>query len=205
MNEALARNRRIVQDLRLQNVLYEIEIFATVRAALDQGIQPVMVLDMGAGSTKLYLVEHGIVKDSHIINRGGQDITLSIASSLHIKVAEAEELKRTVGLSTKPENKQVSETTSLVLGQIFSEANRVLQTFEKRTNKPLSKVVLTGGGAVLKGFTQAAQVHFKTTVEAASPFEKVVTPAFLGNILQSIGPEFAVAVGIALRKLSQVE
>lgn len=205
LNEALERNKQIVRGVGLENVFYEIEIFSAVRAALDQGIQPVMVLDMGAGSTKLYLVEHGIVKDSHIINRGSQDITLSLASTLNISVAEAEEMKRTIGLSTSPEHKKVSESISIVLGSIFSEASRVMLSFEKKTNAPLSKVVLTGGGAVLRGFTQAAQVYFKTDVVPAEPFEKVTTPAFLSDTLKSIGPEFAVAVGIALRKLSEVE
>lgn len=205
LNEALEKNKQIARAVNLQNVLYEIEIFAAVRASLDQGIQPSMVLDMGAGSTKLYLVENGIVKDSHIINRGSQDITLALSQSMNVSVAEAEELKRTIGLSPAPEHKQVSETISTVLGQIFGEANRVLLTFEKRTNKALSKVVLTGGGAVLKGFAESAQVHFKTPAHPAAPFEKVTSPAFLNDTFKVIGPEFAVAMGIALRKLSQTE
>ena len=201
LNEAIKRNSDIVRGLSLEDVFYEIEIFSAVRAALDHGIKPVMVLDMGAGSTKLYLVEHGIVKDSHIINRGSQDVTLALASALNISVIQAEERKRTVGLSTAPEHKQVAEAISIVLGHIFSEANRILTDFEKKTSTPLSRVVLTGGGTILKGFRDAAQVHFKTDTAPADPFSKVVSPAFLGDILKMIGPEFAVAVGIALRKL----
>jgi type IV pilus assembly protein PilM len=205
LNDAIARNKRIAQDLNLENVFYEIEIFAAARAALDQGIHPVMVLDMGAGSTKLYLVEHGIVKDSHIINRGSQDITLALASTLSIPIAQAEETKRAIGLSKAPEHKAIHDAISIVLGNILSEASRVMLTFEKRTNKTLSKVVLTGGGAVLKGFVEEAQIFFKTETVAATPFEKVVAPAFLADILKTIGPEFAVAMGIALRKLTQAE
>jgi len=205
LNEALERNKQITHALELRDVLYEIEIFAAVRASLDQGIQPVMVLDMGAGSTKLYLVEHGIVKDSHIINRGSQDITLGLASTLGIPIVKAEEMKRSIGLSTMPEHKKVSESISIVLGSIFGEASRIMLSFEKKINRPLGKVVLTGGGAVLKGFADAAQVYFKTEVVSASPFEKMTTPPSLAGILTPIGPEFAVAVGIALRKLSQFE
>lgn len=201
LNEAIKRNSDIVRGLFLEDVFYEIEIFSAVRASLNQGIKPVMVLDMGAASTKLYLVEHGIVKDSHIINRGSQDVTLALASALNISVVQAEEIKRTVGLSTAPEHKQVAEAISIVLGHIFSEANRILTNFEKKTSTPLSKVVLTGGGTILKGFADAAQVHFKTETVPADPFLKTVSPAFLGDILKMIGPEFAVAVGIALRKL----
>jgi len=201
LNEAIKRNSDIVKGLSLEDVFYEIEIFSAVRASLDHGIKPTMILDMGAGSTKLYLVEHGIVKDSHIINRGSQDITLALASSLNISVVEAEEMKRTVGLSTAPEHKQVSEAISIILSHIFSEANSILSNFEKKTNTPLSKIVLIGGGAVLKGFTESAQVYFKKETIPADPFSKIVNPAFLNDILKMIGPEFAVAVGIALRKL----
>ncbi len=205
LNEALERNNRIAKDLHFENVFFEIEIFGAARASLDQGIQPVMVVDMGAASTKLYFVEHGIVTDSHIINRGGQDITLGLASALGITVQNAEELKRAVGLSPAPEYRNVSESITITLSSIFAEANRVMLAFQKKTNASISKVVLTGGGAVLKGFIDSAQVHFKTEVFAASPFDKVTAPAFLGETLKAIGPEFAVAMGIAFRKLSQSE
>lgn len=205
LNEAIERNKQIVRALQFHDVLYEIEIFAAVRASLDQGIEPAMVLDMGAGSTKLYLVEHGIVKDSHIINRGSQDITLGLASTLGIPITQAEEMKRAIGLSPSPEHKKVADSISIVLGSIFAEASRIMLTFEKKINRSLGKVVLTGGGAVLKGFANAAQVNFKTEVVSAAPFEKTATPAGLTDILKPIGPEFAVAVGIALRKLSQFD
>lgn len=203
LNDALNRNRTISQELAFQNVFFEIELFSTARAVLDQGIEPVMILDMGASSTKLYLVEHGIVKDSHIINRGSQEITLSLAKALDQPVARAEEIKRTVGLSTDPSNKGISETISLSLDYVFSEANQVLLSFEKKYNRSISKVVLSGGGAVMKGFAEAAKVHFQANVTTADPFAKTVSPAFLAPTLKAVGPEFAVAVGVALRKLSQ--
>lgn len=204
LNDALNKNRTITNELGLKNAFFEIELFSTTRASLDQGIEPVMILDMGAGSTKLYLVEHGIMKDSHIINRGSQEITLSLSKSLDMPVARAEEIKRTIGLSTDPSNKQVNETISLALDYIFTEANQVLLSFEKKYNRSISKVVLSGGGAVMRGFAEAAKVHFQADVTPADPFAKVVAPAFLAPTLKAVGPEFAVAVGLALRKLSML-
>ncbi len=205
LNEALKKYQTISQDLALQNSFFEIEIFSTVRATLDQGIKPVMVIDFGASSTKLYLVEHGIIKDSHIINRGSQDITLAISQALGIPVQRAEEMKRSVGISADPANKQMGETINLILDTIFSEANRILVSFEKRFNKPVSLVVLSGGGAAMKGFVEASKTHFAVDVVLADPFAKLVTPPFLAPVLKSVGPEFSVAVGIALRKLNQSE
>jgi Tfp pilus assembly PilM family ATPase len=36
------------------------------------------------------------------------------------------------------------------------------------------------------------------------PFDKVEAPAFLNNVLKEAGPEFAVAIGLALRKLEDL-
>ncbi len=203
LNDALAKNRTICQELNFENPTFEIEIFSTTRAVLDQGIEPVMIFDMGAGTTKLYLVEHGIVKDSHIINRGSQEITLALAKSLGVPVARAEELKRTIGLSTDPANRAINETIVLSLDYIFAESNQVLLSFEQRYNKTISKVILSGGGAVMRGFAEAAKVHFQAEVFSADPFAKTLTPAFLAPTLKIVGPEFAVAVGLALHKLNQ--
>ncbi len=205
LNEALKKYQSISSDLALTQSFFEIEIFSTVRATLDQGIKPVMVVDFGAATTKLYLVEHGIIKDSHIINRGSQDITLALSQGLTVPVQKAEEMKRSIGLSSPEQNKQMHDTINLILDNIFNEANRVLVSFEKRFNKPVSAVVLSGGGAGMKGFLEAAQKRFSVDVTIADPFGKLVTPPFLAPVLKSVGPEFAVAVGIALRKLNQVE
>ena len=52
------------------------------------------MLDLGAGETKLYIMDRGLLKASHIINHGGQDITLAISRSLGISVEEAEKMKK---------------------------------------------------------------------------------------------------------------
>ena len=54
----------------LSPTFYEIEIFSSIRAVVEQGVQAVMIIDMGARSTKLYIVERGILRTAHIINRG---------------------------------------------------------------------------------------------------------------------------------------
>ena len=62
-----------------------------------------------------------------------------------------------------------------------------------------------GGGASLKGLMEMAKDNFKTEAVIADPFNKLATPAFLENILRETGPEFAVAIGLALRKLAETE
>ena len=96
-NSAIAKYQDIVKRANLSTKFFEIEIFSTMRAVLNQQEKaPVMLFDMGAAFTKLYIVERGTVRNSHTINRGSQDITTAIAKSLQISVDEAERLKRGV-------------------------------------------------------------------------------------------------------------
>lgn len=204
-NDALNDMREIIKLSSLESSFFEIEIFSTIRAVLDGEIEPVMIFDMGASSTKLYIVERGILKTSHIIDRGSQDLSLIIAKSMGISVEEAENLKRTKGLEIGAGNKDLQGIMLSTLDYIFSESNRLLLNYQKKNNKNISKVVLTGGGSGLRGFLTLARESFQIEVTPADPFSKVDAPAFLANILKQAGPEFAVSVGLALRKLQETD
>jgi type IV pilus assembly protein PilM len=204
-NEMANHYTEVLSLSKLVPLFYEIEIFSTIRSVLDRSTAPVVILDIGAANTKLYVVEYGIVKVTHLIGRGAQDITLTLANTLGISVARAEELKRELGLlgaGTKKEDMQhVSEVVSRTMQYVFSEANRAILNFQKRFNKNVTKVILTGGGAALVGIDRLAQEHFEMEVLVASPFSAVQTPAFLEDVLKQAGPGFSTAMGLALRAL----
>ncbi|MGB8815645.1 MAG: type IV pilus assembly protein PilM [Minisyncoccia bacterium] len=203
-NEALERNRQIAQLVGLENSFSEIELFSGMRSVMDPSILPQMIIDIGAGSTKVYIVERGILRSSHIINRGSQDITLAISKSMGISFDEAEKIKRQNGIVSSKDNANLIEISSLTVDYIFSEIGRIVLSYEKKYGKKISKIFLTGGGVLLKGLKEKAEISFKTPVVVADPFSKVEYPAFLDNVLKSAGPEFAVALGLALRKLQEI-
>ncbi len=195
------------QDLATQASLtisfLEIEIFSTIRALLRRERAPVLIVDVGAGSTKIAVVENGIAVSTHVIGRGSQDMTTAISRSQSISILKAEELKRAVGLTGDAEHKDVMDTIELVSRSIFSEANKMLFAYEKRSGKTVSKVILSGGGTLLRGFVDFARKHFDAEVILADPFSQIEAPAFLEPVLKEIGPTFAVAAGIALRRLHE--
>lgn len=199
--DTITRYQDITSRATLNPTFFEIEIFSTMRAVLDEALAPVMIMDMGAASTKLYIVERGIIKASHTINRGSQDITSTISKSLGLPMDRSEVMKREHGAAGG--DKILTDIITLNLNYIFDEANRTLLTFEKKYNTAVSKVILVGGGAALKGLPELAKANFKTEAVAGNPFSKLATPAFLENILRETGPEFAVAIGLALRKLGE--
>ncbi len=202
-NNVIQRYQEVSSRSGIVTSFLELEAFSTIRAVASQDIAPIMIFDMGAASTKLYVVEYGVIKSSHTINRGSQDITIGLSKALNISTEKAEQMKRTVGLSVLPEHKEVNEVIMLTLEYVIDETRRILVDYERKNNANVTKVILTGGGVLLNNFFPLVKTSFESEVIYANPFAKLETPAFLGKILEQAGPEFAVSIGLALRKLQE--
>ena len=206
-NDTISKFRSIGTGAGLEVGFFEIEVFSAARTALERGIAPVAVVDMGAATTKFYVVERGLVRESHIISQGAQDLTLAASRALNVPVTQAEEWKRRFGLgqtdATVPIQANLASSLELSLSPLLAELARTMASYETRINQSLSELVLTGGGAGLKGMQEFAQSKIPTPVRLADPFAKAQAPAFLERILKDAGPEFSVAVGLALRYLQE--
>jgi type IV pilus assembly protein PilM len=200
-NDVIAKYRSIASQAGIKNDFFEIEIFSSIRSNFEHELSLVLLMDFGASRTKLSLVEFGMVKGYHTIDRGSVDITRSIATSLGVSFAQAEKMKKETGLFASSDENNIGEIVKTHIDYIFSEANNVLLGHEKKYGKAITKVILSGGGSLLKGLEQAASSNFRAEVEFGRPFSKVGAPEFLNKVLAATGPEFAVALGIALRKL----
>lgn len=200
-NDAVSRYRSIVSQCGLSASFFEIEIFSSIRANFEHELSPVLLVDFGASRTKLSIVEFGMVRNYHTIDRGGADISNAISQSLSIPFSEAEKLKKDFGLFGDPADKNLADIIKVHIDYIFSEINNVLLGYEKQNDKTISKMIFTGGGSLMKGLKEVAANNFRAEIENGYPFSKVDAPAFLEKVLTTMGPEFAVALGLALRKL----
>lgn len=200
-NDAVARARSLMSECGLSASFFEIEIFSSIRANFEHELSPVLLIDFGASRTKLSLVEFGMVKNYHTIDRGAADITSSISKSLGISFVEAEKMKKEFGLFGNPAEKTLADIIRVHTDYIFGETNNMLLNYEKKYGRTVSKIIMTGGGALLKGLREVAADNFRAEIEIGQPFSKIGAPQFLEKVLATMGPEFAVALGLALRKL----
>ncbi|MBP9771504.1 MAG: type IV pilus assembly protein PilM [Candidatus Pacebacteria bacterium] len=201
--DTITRYQDVMKAAGLTPSFYEIEVFSSIRVALEEDLQPTLIMGLGAGSTKVYVVDRKVLRESHIISRGSQEVTIAIQKAMGVTEARAEELKRLYGVVKQGNDTDVAEIASLVLDSIFTEAQRVMLNYQKRHARNVGKVVLTGGGILLPGIVERAKAVFGTDVSIADPFRKVEAPAFLDNVLKQVGPEFDVAIGVALRRLEE--
>ncbi len=204
--DTLNNYQNIAKAVGLAADFYEIEVFGAIRSSMEHGLAPSLVVDMGASTTKMYVVERGIVRFTHLVTAGGQNMTETLARSLSWDFEKAERIKRERGLLDSDaygadENDKIKSALLSTLSRVFSEVDRVLLSYGQRYNKNVSHVLLSGGGASLPGLAEYAKSSLRAEVETADPFSRTEAPAFLMSVLREIGPGFAVSDGLALRRL----
>jgi type IV pilus assembly protein PilM len=205
-NSILNDFKIVMETANITTSFYEIEIFSTIRSSSGHGIAPFLVVDLGASTTKMYIVERGVVRMTHSLSMGGQHMTEQLGRTLGWEFEKAERVKRERGLIdssvySTSENDKIKEALLSTLSRIFSEVNRVLLSYGQRYNKNVATVILTGGGASLPGISDIAKSSLNAQLSLADPFSRTEAPAFLAKVLREIGPGFSVSVGLALRTL----
>ena len=171
-----------------------------------------VLLDIGGGTTDIAVFANGGVIHSATIPVGGNILTNDIALGLKTTSAEAENVKRTYGSGlTRPDEaeqtfhvktldgRSTREVTSAQLRAIVLP--RVLEMFRlAKSNivehlprdQVLSEVVVTGGGAHLRGIDTTAAEIFGLPV-------RIGVPSTIAGLTDSVKqPEYATAVGLVL-------
>lgn len=197
--DTLNKYKEIAQIAELELKFLEIETFSTIRAVLRQDNNSVAILDIGASVSKVYVVEYGIVQKSHVISVGSQNMIKALETrrklstiGQDLNLSQGEELQKKI---------EESKMTPVDIDRILAETNKVILEYQKTNRKNIDEIILTGGGSVLKGIMPLVSKVLETPVVIADPFNKADTPAFLENTLRDAGPEFSVAIGLAMRGL----
>lgn len=201
-NEALKRFQEVVKDAKLATNFFEIEMFSNVRSCIGKDLSTVLLIDFGSAKTKVSVVYRGVLQDFHIINRGSQDLTRVLSTGLNVPIGKAEELKKKFGLLGDPDHKEMVSILGGSLEYSVAEINNIILSYEKKYNQSIDTIMMTGGGSALPGLSDFLTGKLPTPVRKADPFSHVKTPAFLDPVLKEVGPEFGVALGLAMRKLS---
>ncbi len=169
--------------------------------------QTIVLLDMGARGTNLIIAGNGEVW-VRSFPLGADRFTQAVSEKMKIAFNEAEVLKQRVGLGPAPDSGEsaVVEAIKPAVTDLLEEIQRSLEYYHTQVTtagashpKP-AKMVLGGGGALLKGIVPLFQEKLGTPVELWSGFQNLssrVSPA----VSQWPQVQFGTAMGLALRGL----
>jgi type IV pilus assembly protein PilM len=201
-NEVLMTYDRVVKKIGLTNVEYEIPGYSLIRSSPPHTHKMVMYVDIGAQYTVLSVVNQGVVLDMHVISHGSQESTMQLSKALSIPIDTAEQTKRTFGYRGDSSNPYIKDVMDLSSYPLFGEVARLSLMYERKYNQHIEGIILAGGGSRVIGIVDvyAKTVHIAGRI--ATPFERVSVPEFLGEMIERVGPSYAVALGCALKKLT---
>lgn len=115
-----------------------------------------LIVDIGAGSTSVTLVEHGAVVGSKSYPLGGLAITKHLASSLEMSIDEAEKVKKDYAQGKVLEEQQ-KKIHPIVTGEVdlWLQGLGLALAELQHDNEPLPEVIhMTGGGSTLPDIEQ---------------------------------------------------
>ncbi len=193
--------KTIADKMGLSIKPFEIETFSAIRSVFGHDLSATAIIDLGSSSTRVLIVDYGIARTVHAINKGSQDITIALSKSLGMDFSKAEEIKRKVGAIGKMDGGDLLNIINPTVDYILFEASRIILNYQKKYSRSISKVILVGGGALLRGLPEIAAKSLEVEVRLGDPFKKLDAPAFLEPVLGEAGPSFAVAIGVALRDI----
>lgn len=139
-----------------------------------------MLLDIGASKTVLVIVNERGVLLSRSINIGGDDLTEAIQKECGVDFRAAETMKKTAGSAIPPANPSPEEAAvhaaiAPVLTRLNREVDRSIRSISATlADAEVSRIYLSGGGALLKGVRELFAKEFGCPAErlaSLSPFE----------------------------------
>ncbi|MGA8365759.1 MAG: cell division protein FtsA, partial [Candidatus Acidiferrales bacterium] len=191
-----------------------LEPFASAEACLTQDERELgsCLLDIGGGTTELIVYAGGVVRHTAALPVGGDHFTNDLAVGLRTPIPEAEKIKREhacafrelvtedfsieiASVGDRPSRTVFARMLSDIAGPRAQELLMLIRDDLRRAgleSQIPAGIVLTGGGAHLRGLTELAERIFNLPARVASP-------RGLAEMSETVSrPEYSTAVGLVL-------
>ncbi|MBN2015751.1 type IV pilus assembly protein PilM [Candidatus Dojkabacteria bacterium] len=211
-NNLIERYIKVMKYAGIEPIGIETESISTTRAlwwptqmgvkdADSQESSSVMILDFGANSTDLSVVQAGSLLFSQSLVTGSDALTKALASDFGLDVQQAEEYKRNYGLDETQLEGKIANSLKPVMQVITNEARKTLDFFKSRFEKSTPRrLLLVGDGAKLPGILTFMATELGIEAALADPFANVAVSKNVESKFQQISSVgYCVALGLSLK------
>ncbi len=189
-------------------------VYSSAGFAGETGVEA--LVEIGAGVTTVIVHEHGIPRFVRIVPMGGQGVTDAVAERLGIDRANAETLKQELsqlgmlrevrdGSGRPADPSTVSRAIDGSLSTFITEIRGSLDFYAASEGSlPIDRVVLTGGGARLRGLPQRLAEVLPAPITPGAPFAgvRIGDTGLSNDQLDFLAALSAVPIGLALGALA---
>ena len=193
----------MLEGLNLKPVIVDVDGFAlenTHEYTYPQE-ENVALVDIGASKMNINIISNGVSLVARDVVVGSRQLTEQIQSAFDIDFEEAEALK--LGhIPAGDKQQEIEEIFASTCTQWVLEVKKAIDLYHaNHADAPLNRLVLSGGGSKVAGLVEFLASETGLPVELFKPFANMTVNS--NNIdpdyLDSIGPEMAIATGIAIR------
>jgi type IV pilus assembly protein PilM len=205
VKDSVMANVRAAQAAGLNPVEVDLIPFALSRAlvANDADTETVAMVHVGAVTTSIVIAKGGIPQFVRIVSSGGDDVTNTLVGRLELEVSNAEQVKRTFGLSGEkapaewwPAVEIIREVSAELLNSMRNTINFFANT---RPTESISRIVVSGGGTQLIGFAPALSEITRLPVSESDPFQRfVIGKSVNREALEASRSSVATVLGLTL-------
>jgi type IV pilus assembly protein PilM len=185
----------------------ESEVFALPRAILPHGdLETVLIIDIGKTTTKLLIASSRIPRFTTTLDVGGHALTLAVQKHFGVTEEEAKRVKAEKGLVVGSENDEYLTAMLSTVSVIRDEIIRRLDYWQTRAgtmaaHAPVTRAVLVGGNATLRGLPEYLGASLKIPVEMGDVFTNFASRAdWLPPLDYTESLAYGTAIGLALRE-----
>lgn len=181
-------------DIRVS--LLELESFALARSVVGKVDGRFLLVDIGAKTTNIVLVNNGVVYVNRSVDIGGVNMTNAIMKSMNISREKA------ISLKESGEN-FFTGAAKIGFPSLNAIANEVKRVLNAQKSDKVEAMVLCGGGSKLVGLAEYFNQITGLTVTVGNPLSHIVHDEHKSGKIKELGGSFAVAIGLALRDIEE--
>lgn len=189
----------ILNIAKLNVVTVETELMSLVRSLAPIN-QTSLLIDYGARSVDVAISHNGLLSFSRSIPSAGEALTRALNQSLGITMQEAEEYKRTYGLSSSQLEGKIRTAMEPIVKGVTDEIKKAVHFYrtEDKGQAPTSAII-SGGVAGMPELISYMTNALGIEILIANPFSKVQVSQEVWNSLSAYSPLYSIAVGLAMR------
>ncbi len=215
-NEIIQDQLKVMRQADISPIIIDVSPFALFNVfdhISSKDKEGVALLEFGHKNTDLVISEEDSPFLVRSIKFGGYQITKDIGDEFNIPFVEAEKLKKSYGLMEREDEVFKESEESVKLNRIIRKSldslvNEIAHSLEYYTSNRegalVKKIVLSGGGSLLKNIDKFLAEQLGIPVEIINPFENIICNSqnFPSEFLSSLSPLLSIPVGLALREVS---
>ena len=184
----------------------ESEVFSMARTLLPKGdTSTVLIIDLGKTTTKIAIVEGCIPRFAATIGIGGHALTLAVQKYFGVTESEARKVKYDRGIVPTAGNEEYLAAMLSTVSAIREEISRRLDYWQekeapKRAHGSVSRAILAGGNASVRGLAEYFESALKIPVVAGDVFTNLASRnKWIPQLDYAESLAYTTAIGLALR------